>query len=157
MRSRALNVVAAVNVVKAVVVSAVSVVKAAVASVANVVKAVVVMVVVSAANVVKAVRRVVTGEGGGVLTQHLRAVHRQLAQRFGDRQAGADGGGDMVDGIEEVSEVHSTSGQYDLLGKFYLAPDQDIGLFVVERLQTVPCVKDTYTLQTFNAFTAAQG
>ena len=60
MRSRALNVVAAVNAVKAVVVSAVSVVKAAVASVANVVKAVVVMVVVSAANVVKAVRRVVT-------------------------------------------------------------------------------------------------
>jgi DNA-binding Lrp family transcriptional regulator len=60
---------------------------------------------------------------------------------------------DMVDGIEEVSEVHSISGQYDLIGKFYLAPDQDIGLFVVERLQTVPGVKDTYTLQTFNAFT----
>ena len=59
---------------------------------------------------------------------------------------------DMVDGIEEVSEMHSISGQYDLMGKFYLAPDQDIGLFVVERLQTVPGVKDTYTLQTFNAF-----
>ncbi|CDQ16423.1 hypothetical protein KQQSB11_380434 [Klebsiella quasipneumoniae subsp. quasipneumoniae] len=60
MRSRAPNVVAAVNVVKAVVASAVSVVKAVVASVASVVKVVVVMVVVSAANVVKAVRRVVT-------------------------------------------------------------------------------------------------
>ena len=60
-------------------------------------------------------------------------------------------------GIEEASEMHSISGQYDLMGKFYLAPDQDIGLFVVERLQTVPGVKDTYTLQTFNAFTAAQG
>ena len=60
---------------------------------------------------------------------------------------------DMVDSIEEVSEVHSISGQYDLIGKFYLAPDQDIGMFVVEKLQTVPGVKDTYTLQTFNAFT----
>ncbi|GAA0582405.1 Lrp/AsnC ligand binding domain-containing protein [Craurococcus roseus] len=60
---------------------------------------------------------------------------------------------EMVDSVEEVSEVHSISGQYDLIGKFYLAPDQDIGLFVVEKLQTVPGVKDTYTLQTFNAFT----
>jgi hypothetical protein len=64
---------------------------------------------------------------------------------------------DIADGIEEASEIHSISGQYDLIGKFYLAPDQDIGLFVVERLQTVAGVKDTYTLQTFNAFTAAKG
>jgi DNA-binding Lrp family transcriptional regulator len=64
---------------------------------------------------------------------------------------------EMADTIEELSEMHSISGQYDLIGKFYLEPDQDIGLFVVERLQTVPGVKDTYTLQTFNAFTAARG
>ena len=68
-----------------------------------------------------------------------------------ERQVGA-----VVDGIEEVSEVHSISGQYDLIGKFYLAPEQDIGLFVVERLQTVPGVKDTYTLQTFNAFSGGR-
>ncbi|ATR20461.1 Transcriptional regulator, AsnC family [Roseomonas mucosa] len=61
---------------------------------------------------------------------------------------------EMVDGIPELSEMHSTSGQYDLLGKFYLEPGQDIGLFVVERVQTVPGVKDTYTIQTFNAFSA---
>jgi DNA-binding Lrp family transcriptional regulator len=61
---------------------------------------------------------------------------------------------EMADSVEELSEMHSTSGQYDLLGKFYLGPDQDIGLFVVERIQTVPGVKDTYTLQTFNAFGA---
>ena len=64
---------------------------------------------------------------------------------------------DMADGVEALSEMHSISGQYDLLGKFYLEPDQDIGLFVVERIQTVPGVKDTYTLQTFNAFTGARG
>lgn len=62
---------------------------------------------------------------------------------------------EMADTIEELSEMHSISGQYDLLGKFYLEPGRDIGLFVVERVQTVTGVKDTYTLQTFNAFTGA--
>ncbi len=57
-----------------------------------------------------------------------------------------------ADTVAELSELHSTSGQYDLLGKFYLEPDQDTGLFVTEKLQTLPGVKDTYTLITFNAF-----
>jgi DNA-binding Lrp family transcriptional regulator len=60
---------------------------------------------------------------------------------------------EAADQIEEMSEMYSTSGQYDLLGKFYLDPAQDTGLFVTERLQTLPGVKDTYTLITFNAFT----
>jgi DNA-binding Lrp family transcriptional regulator len=60
----------------------------------------------------------------------------------------------MADEVEELSEMHSISGQYDLMGKFYLGADRDIGLFVVETLQTVPGVKDTYTIQTFNAFSA---
>ena len=55
---------------------------------------------------------------------------------------------EMADGIPELSEMHSISSQYDLLGKFYLEADRDIGLFVVETIQTVPGVKDTYTLQT---------
>ena len=63
---------------------------------------------------------------------------------------------EMADSTPELSEMHSTSGQYDLLGKFYLEADQDIGLFVVERVQTVPGVKDTYTIQTFNAFTVTR-
>jgi DNA-binding Lrp family transcriptional regulator len=62
-----------------------------------------------------------------------------------------------ADQIEELSELHSTSGQYDLLGKFYLEPTQDTGLFVTEKIQTIPGVKDTYTLITFNAFTSAKG
>lgn len=62
-----------------------------------------------------------------------------------------------ADTIEELSELHSTSGQYDLLGKFYLDPGQDTGLFVTEKLQTIPGVKDTYTLITFNAFTSGGG
>ena len=59
-----------------------------------------------------------------------------------------------ADTLEEMSELYSISGRYDLLGKFYLEPDQDIGLFVTEKIQVLPGVKDTHTLITFNAFTA---
>jgi DNA-binding Lrp family transcriptional regulator len=62
-----------------------------------------------------------------------------------------------ADTIDELSEMHSISGQYDLLGKFYLETAQDIGLFVTERVQTIPGVRETYTLITFNAFTANRG
>ena len=61
---------------------------------------------------------------------------------------------EAADTIEQMSELFSTSGQYDLLGKFYLDPEQDIGLFVTEKIQTLKGVKDTYTLITFNAFSA---
>lgn len=59
---------------------------------------------------------------------------------------------EAVQAIDEVSEIHSTSGQYDLLLKCYLADGQDIGRFVNERLQTLPGVKDTFTLIAFKAF-----
>ncbi len=59
---------------------------------------------------------------------------------------------DAADAVEQLSELYSISGQYDLLGKFYLAPEEDIGRFVTERLQTISGVKDTYTLIAFNAF-----
>ncbi len=62
-----------------------------------------------------------------------------------------------VDTIEELSEIYSTSGQYDLIGKFYLDAAQDTGLFVTERIQTIHGVSDTYTLITFNAFATGRG
>jgi DNA-binding Lrp family transcriptional regulator len=37
--------------------------------------------------------------------------------------------------------------------KCYLADDQDIGHFVNETIQTLPGVKDTFTLIAFKAFT----
>ena len=58
-----------------------------------------------------------------------------------------------VQNIEQVSEVHSTSGQYDLLMKFYLDDDVDIGRFVTSRVQTLDGVTDTFTLIAFKAFT----
>ncbi|RMD65375.1 MAG: Lrp/AsnC family transcriptional regulator [Alphaproteobacteria bacterium] len=59
---------------------------------------------------------------------------------------------EAVQAIEQVSEVHSTSGEYDLLIKCYLPDDQDIGHFVTESVQTLPGVKDTFTLIAFKAF-----
>ena len=59
---------------------------------------------------------------------------------------------EAVQSLEEVSEVHSTSGQYDLLMKCYLPETSDIGRFVTERLQTLPGVKDTFTIIAFKAF-----
>jgi DNA-binding Lrp family transcriptional regulator len=57
-----------------------------------------------------------------------------------------------VQTVEEVSEVHSISGQYDLLVKCYLPDEQDVGHFVTERIQHLPGVKDTFTLIAFKAF-----
>ena len=54
--------------------------------------------------------------------------------------------------IEQVSEIYSTSGQFDLLMKCYLPEAVDIGRFVTERLQTLPGVKDTFTIIAFKAF-----
>ena len=54
--------------------------------------------------------------------------------------------------VEQVSEVHSTSGQYDLLMKCYLPDDMDIGHFVTNAIQTLPGVRDTFTLIAFKAF-----
>jgi DNA-binding Lrp family transcriptional regulator len=64
---------------------------------------------------------------------------------------------EAADAIPQLSELFSTSGQYDLLGKFYLEPEQDIGQFVTEQVQSLPGVKDTYTLITFNAFSGGAG
>lgn len=58
----------------------------------------------------------------------------------------------VVRTLEETSEIYSTSGDYDLLAKFYLEKDADIGHFVTSKLQTIGGVKDTFTLVTFKAF-----
>lgn len=59
---------------------------------------------------------------------------------------------EAVQSVEQVSEVHSTSGQYDLLVKCYLQDGDDIGHFVTENIQTLPGVADTFTLVAYKAF-----
>lgn len=58
-----------------------------------------------------------------------------------------------VDTIENVSEVHSISGQHDLMMKCTLDDDTDIGHFVTQEVQKLDGVADTFTIITFNAFT----
>jgi DNA-binding Lrp family transcriptional regulator len=84
----------------------------------------------------------------------MRAIFIQIKCEMGQAYTVAR---EAADSIEAMSELYSTSGHYDLLGKFYLEPEQDIGRFVTEKIQTLPGVKDTYTLITFNAFTGGRG
>ncbi len=79
----------------------------------------------------------------------MRAIYVMLKCEMGHAYRVAK---EAADTIAELSELHSTSGQYDLLAKFYLEPEQDTGLFVTERVQTLPGVKDTHTIIAFNAF-----
>ncbi|HWK48107.1 MAG TPA: Lrp/AsnC ligand binding domain-containing protein [Stellaceae bacterium] len=60
--------------------------------------------------------------------------------------------GEAVEQVEQVSEVYSTSGQWDLMMKCYLPEEGDIGRFVTEKLQTLPGVKDTFTIIAYKAF-----
>jgi DNA-binding Lrp family transcriptional regulator len=53
---------------------------------------------------------------------------------------------------EIASEIYSTAGHYDLMAKFYVDDDQDIGHFVNEKVQIIPGIKDTFTIVTFRAF-----
>jgi DNA-binding Lrp family transcriptional regulator len=59
---------------------------------------------------------------------------------------------EAVETVEQVSEVYSISGQYDLLLKCYLPDEMDTGHFVIEKLQTMPHVKDTFTIMAYKAF-----
>ena len=59
---------------------------------------------------------------------------------------------EAVETVEQISEIHSISGQYDLLLKCYLDDDADVGRFVTEKIQTLPGIKDTFTLIAFKAF-----
>ena len=54
--------------------------------------------------------------------------------------------------VEGVSEVYSISGQFDLLMKCYLDDGTDIGHFVNRDIQSLPGIRDTFTLITFKAF-----
>ena len=53
---------------------------------------------------------------------------------------------------EIASEIYSTSGDFDLLAKFYVEDDVDIGRFVNDNVHQIAGVRDTYTILTFKAF-----
>jgi DNA-binding Lrp family transcriptional regulator len=53
---------------------------------------------------------------------------------------------------EIASEIHSISGEYDLLVKLYLEKDADVGRFIAENLHDIPGIERTVTTMTFKAF-----
>lgn len=80
----------------------------------------------------------------------MRPVFLMIKCELGKAYEVADA---LVDMVPETSEVYSISGQYDLLAKFNLENDQDIGRFVCERVQVLPNIKDTFTVISFRVFT----
>ena len=59
----------------------------------------------------------------------------------------------LIEKVEQTSEVYSISGEFDLMAKFYIPKDSDIGHFVNQQVHAISGIKDTQTIITFNAFT----
>jgi DNA-binding Lrp family transcriptional regulator len=53
---------------------------------------------------------------------------------------------------EVVSELYSTSGEFDLIAKIYIPDDADIGQWLNVRLFDIPGISRTLTTMTFQAF-----
>jgi DNA-binding Lrp family transcriptional regulator len=53
---------------------------------------------------------------------------------------------------EVVSELYSTSGEYDLIAKVYIPEDADPGHWLTEKLFDIPGISRTLTTMTFKAF-----
>jgi DNA-binding Lrp family transcriptional regulator len=51
-----------------------------------------------------------------------------------------------------VSELYSTSGDYDLIAKVYIPEDQDVGHYLSSKLFDIPGIQRTLTTMTFKAF-----
>ncbi|PKP68695.1 MAG: AsnC family transcriptional regulator [Alphaproteobacteria bacterium HGW-Alphaproteobacteria-4] len=59
---------------------------------------------------------------------------------------------DAIYDREVVSELYSTSGDYDLLAKVYVPDDADVGHFLTQALFDIPGISRTLTTMTFKAF-----
>lgn len=79
----------------------------------------------------------------------MRTIFVQVKCELGQAYKVAE---EAVEGVKQISEIHSISGQYDLILKCYLDDDADVGHFVTEQIQTLPGIKDTFTMIAFKAF-----
>ena len=59
---------------------------------------------------------------------------------------------DAIYDREVVSELYSTSGEYDLNAKVYIPEAEDIGQFLNAWLFDIPGINRTLTTMTFKAF-----
>ena len=59
---------------------------------------------------------------------------------------------DAIYDREIVSELYSTSGEYDLMAKVYIPEDEDVGRYLNENLFNIDGIVRTLTTMTFKAF-----
>lgn len=78
----------------------------------------------------------------------MRCVFVQFRCHPGQTYAVAD----AIYDREVVSELYSTSGEYDLIAKIYIPDEADTGHWLNERLFDIPGISRTLTTMTFKAF-----
>lgn len=78
----------------------------------------------------------------------MRCVFVQFRCQPGKTYAVAD----AIYEREVVSELYSTSGDFDLIAKVYVPDDADVGHFLNEKLFDIPGIARTLTTMTFRAF-----
>ena len=57
--------------------------------------------------------------------------------------------------IESFSEGYSITGQYDLLVKLYIEDIDSIGRLIEQDIHSIPHIRETFTILTFEAFGAS--
>jgi len=50
------------------------------------------------------------------------------------------------------SELYSTSGDFDLIAKYYVEKEDDVGLFINEKVANIEGIERTLTTLTYKAF-----
>lgn len=78
----------------------------------------------------------------------MRCVFVQFRCHPGQTYAVAD----EIYAREIVSELYSTSGEYDLIAKIYIPDDHDVGQYLNAKLFDIPGLSRTLTTMTFRAF-----
>ncbi|MEM6678112.1 MAG: Lrp/AsnC ligand binding domain-containing protein [Pseudomonadota bacterium] len=78
----------------------------------------------------------------------MQCIFVQLRCRPGTTYAVADAIWDR----EIVSELYSTSGEWDLLAKIYVPAGEDIGKWLNDRLLDIADIERSLTTLTFKAF-----
>lgn len=59
---------------------------------------------------------------------------------------------DAIYDREVVSELYSTSGDFDLIAKIYIPEGADVGHYLTDKLFDIPGISRTLTTMTFKAF-----
>jgi DNA-binding Lrp family transcriptional regulator len=59
---------------------------------------------------------------------------------------------DAIYDREVVSELYSTSGEFDLIAKVYIPEEEDVGHFLTKNLFDIAGISRTVTTMTFRAF-----